>query len=98
MLQARAGVAMLAELPPAPQINEFMLGRWEAEDDLAMVARALPHLKKLTIYGFNAARQVDLTPLRGMADLDITIHQAAEVLGTEHFPPGTITRRPRPRT
>ncbi|MFF5001926.1 NACHT domain-containing protein [Streptomyces phaeochromogenes] len=98
MLQARAGVATLAEIPPAPQINELLLGRWEAEDDLAMVARALPQLKKLTIYCFHAPRQVDLTPLRGMADLAITIHQADEVLGTEHFPPGAITRKPRPRT
>ncbi|MFI6338291.1 NACHT domain-containing protein [Streptomyces sp. NPDC050535] len=98
MLQAGAGLSMLAELPPAPQIEELWLGPWEAEDDLATVARALPNLKKLTINCYEDHRQVDLTPLRGMADLTITIHRADEVLGTEHFPPGTITRKPRPRT
>lgn len=98
MLQVRAGLPMLADLPPTPQINELWLGNWEAEDDLATVARALPNLKKLTITCYGGPWQVDLTPLRGMADLSITIHRADEVLGTEHFPPGAITRKPRPRT
>ena len=98
MLQVRAGLFMLAELPPTPQINELWLGSWEAEDDLATVSMALPNLKKLTINCYDKHWQVDLTPLRGMADLSITIHRADEVLGTEHFPPGAITRKPRPRT
>ncbi|MGW0656070.1 NACHT domain-containing protein [Streptomyces umbrinus] len=98
VLQLRAGLSMLAELPPAPQINALWLGNWEAEDDLAMAARALPNLKRLTIGCDDASQQVDLTPLRGMDDLAITIHQADEILGTEHFPPGAITRVPRPRT
>ncbi|WP_406353074.1 NACHT domain-containing protein [Streptomyces sp. NBC_00658] len=98
MLQVDAGLPMLAALPPAPQIEEFWLGPWKAEDDLATVARSLPNLKKLTINCYDDHRQVDLTPLRGMADLTITIHRADEVLGAEHFPPGAITRKPRPRT
>ncbi|MFI6278645.1 NACHT domain-containing protein [Streptomyces sp. NPDC050988] len=98
MLQVGAGLSMLAELPPAPQIEEFWLGTWEAEDDLATVARALPNLKKLMINCYDKHRQVDLTPLRGMAELAITIHRADEVLGTEHFPPGAVVRKPRPRT
>lgn len=98
MLQNRAGLSMLAELPSAPQIDELWLGTWKTEDDLAMAARALPNLKKLTISCHDNHRQVDLTPLRGMADLAINIHRADEVLGAEHFPPGAITRKPRPRT
>ncbi|MGX1909551.1 NACHT domain-containing protein [Streptomyces phaeochromogenes] len=98
MLQVRADPSMLAELPPTPQIEELWLGNWDADDDLATAARALPNLKKLTINCYDKRRQVDLTPLRGMADLSITINRADEVLGAEHFPPGTITRKPRPRT
>ncbi|MFD3312517.1 NACHT domain-containing protein [Streptomyces sp. NPDC058694] len=98
VLQLRAGLSMLAELPPAPQIEELWLGGSEAEDDLAMAARALPNLKKLTIFCYRNPRRVDLTPLRGMADLAIIINRPGEVLGTEHFPPGAITRKPRPRT
>ncbi|MEW2268134.1 NACHT domain-containing protein [Streptomyces sp. NPDC047868] len=96
MLQVSAGLSMLADLPPTQQIEEFWLGYWNADDDLAIVARALPNLKKLTISCYKH-RQVDLTPLRGMADLSITINRADEVLGTEHFPLGAVIRKPRPR-
>ncbi|PSM44578.1 hypothetical protein C6Y14_05690 [Streptomyces dioscori] len=98
MLQAGAGLSMFAELPPTPQINKLWLGKWRAEDDLATAARALPNLKQLTINCYDESRRVDLAPLRGMADLTINIHRAEDVLGTEHFPPGAITRYPRPRT
>ncbi|MGW3649754.1 hypothetical protein [Streptomyces sp. NPDC000878] len=97
-LQGRASLSMLAKFPPAPHIEEFHLASWDAGDDLATVARALPGIKKLTITCYGKHRQVDLTPLRDMTDLAITIHQADEVLGAEHFPPGAVTRKPRPRS
>ncbi|MGY1498655.1 NACHT domain-containing protein [Streptomyces sp. QTS52] len=98
VFQAGASLSMLAELPSAPQIEEFWLGLWQAGDDLGAVARALPKLKKLTINCFDEHRQVDVSPLIGMPDLAINIHRADEVLGVEQFPPGTVKRSPRPRS
>ncbi|WP_253911671.1 NACHT domain-containing protein [Streptomyces sp. CNQ-509] len=43
-------------------------------------------------------REVDLTPLRNMADLTkFVIRKATTVRGVEHFSEGTVTRYPRPR-
>ncbi|WP_051854515.1 NACHT domain-containing protein [Streptomyces sp. NRRL B-1347] len=98
MLQLGASVDMLEGLPPSPHIRSLMLNCRDGFQDLARVRRALPNLTTLEIHSWNEHRQVDLTPLHGMPDLTVTIHDADEVLGTEPFPPGAITRYPRPRT
>ncbi|MEU7682763.1 NACHT domain-containing protein [Streptomyces spectabilis] len=98
MLQLEAGMAMLEQLPPAPQIRSLMLNCSDGVGDLARVRSALPNLTTLEIYCWNEHRKVDLTPLRGMPDLTVTLHNAEEVTGAEHFPPGAVTRYPRPRT
>ncbi len=97
MLQTSSGLEMLAQLPPAPQIRSLMLNGAEGVDDLARVRTALPSLTTLEIHCWDKYRQVDLTPLRDMPDLTVTLHDADEVVGAEHFPPGAITRYPRPR-
>ncbi|MCI3928778.1 NACHT domain-containing protein [Streptomyces sp. AN091965] len=98
MLQTESGLAMLAQLPPSPQIRSLMLNGAEGVDDLACVRTALPNLTTLEIHCWNRHCNVDLTALRGMPDLTVTIDDADEVIGTEHFPPGAVTRYPRPRT
>jgi hypothetical protein len=92
-----ADLSMLERLPRAPQINELWLSKWSTGDDLALVRAKLPNLTALTIWAHGSCRRVDLAPLRGMPGLAIRIHQAQDVLGAEHFPPGNITRKPRPR-
>ncbi|MEV0439500.1 NACHT domain-containing protein [Streptomyces spectabilis] len=98
MLQLDASVAMFAESPPSPQVRSLMLNCGDGFEDLARVRRALPGLKDLEIHCWKEHHPVDLTPLHGMPDLTVTIHDAHEVIGEEHFPPGAVTRYPRPRT
>lgn len=97
ILQIDAGLCMLEDFPPSPHIKKLWLDRWHENDSLTIVRRALPGLKKLDINCYPYRQQVDLTPLSDMPDLTITIRNAHQVLGTEHFPPCTITRKPRPR-
>ncbi|MFD5114253.1 NACHT domain-containing protein [Streptomyces sp. NPDC058391] len=89
---------ILEQLPPAPQIRELWLRPWRNGDELELVRARLPHLQALTINCHSKGSPVDLTPLRGMPDLSIHVIGAPEILGQEHFPPGAITRTPRPRT
>ncbi|WP_405945421.1 NACHT domain-containing protein [Streptomyces prunicolor] len=98
VLPVGPGLSMFEQFPPAPQIEELHLGTWTEGDDLALIRRTLPRLKRLSIRCYGGHRHVGLTPLRGMPDLTIHISGATEVLGTEHFPPEAITRSPRPRT
>ncbi|WP_405575605.1 hypothetical protein OG317_36785 [Streptomyces sp. NBC_01167] len=92
-------MSLFEQLPPTPQIRDLYLGTWTVDSDLTLARTALPRLEKLTIACHGAHRLVDLTPLIGMPDLtSITIRSAHEIVGTENFPPGTITRTPRPRT
>lgn len=97
VLQLDAGLFMLEDFTPAPQIKTLWLGKWDKKDELSLVRRALPGLTKLDVRCYPEGGQVDLTPLRGMPDLTITVTDAREVLGTEHFPPEAVTRWPRPR-
>lgn len=96
-LQAEVGLSVLEEFPLIPQLRSLLLGNWEEGDDLSVVRRKFPFLTKLEISCWGKRKEVDVTPLRGMADLAIHITRAHEVHGTEHFPSGAITRRPRPR-
>ncbi|MFF3401909.1 NACHT domain-containing protein [Streptomyces sp. NPDC002659] len=99
VLQLDAKLSMLEQLPPTPQIRDLYLGTWREESDLTRARTALPRLEKLTISCYGEHRLVDLTPLSGMPDLNtVNIRGANQVLGTENFPPGVITRTPRPRT
>lgn len=88
---------MLEDFPLTPQLRSLLLGKWDEGDDLSVVRRKFPFLTKLEISCWGKRKEVDVTPLRGMADLAIHITRAHEVHGTEHFPSGAITRRPRPR-
>ncbi|MEU1125599.1 NACHT domain-containing protein [Streptomyces sp. NPDC005899] len=97
ILTDSAGLSMIEELPPAPQITELWLGTWDRDDDLTLVPAKLPNLQVLTISTYGACRRVDLTPLRGMPGLKIHIHAATEVIGAEYFPPSSVIRKPRPR-
>ncbi|WP_405535181.1 NACHT domain-containing protein [Streptomyces sp. NBC_00075] len=97
ILLDNADLSMLKQLPQVPQITELWLSKWSTDDDLALVRNKLPNLTSLTIWAHGACRRVDLTPLRGMSGLAIRIHEADEILGAEHFPPGNVTRTPRPR-
>lgn len=97
VLMVDAGLFMLEEIPTSPQITELYLGRWRIGDDLSLVRTKFPGLQELTIWAYLDSRRVDLTPLRGMPDLRIRIHEATEVIGAEHFPPENIARVPRPR-
>jgi len=96
LLQRDASLSMLDQLPPTPQIRNLYLSPWREEDDLTLVRATLPRLQKLSLSC--TGQRVDLTPLRHMPDLTIHVSGATEVLGTEHFPPGAVTRVPRPRT
>ena len=84
--------------PPTPQIHSLYLTTWREEDDLTLVRTTLPGLQNLSLFCYGQNQRVDLTPLRGVPDLTIRVYGATEVLGTEHFPPGAVTRVPRPRT
>jgi transcriptional regulator with XRE-family HTH domain len=97
-LQLHASLSMLEQLPPTPQIHSLYLTTWREEDDLTLVRTTLPGLQKLSLSCYGQNQRVDLTPLRGVPDLTIRVYGATEVLGTEHFPPGAVTRVPRPRT
>ncbi|MFD5506815.1 NACHT domain-containing protein [Streptomyces sp. NPDC127051] len=97
VLMADAGLFMLEQIPTCPQITELYLGRWRTGDDLSLVRTKFPGLQELTIWAYLDSRRVDLTPLHGMPDLRIRIHEATEVVGAEHFPPQSVARVPRPR-
>ncbi|WP_326582128.1 NACHT domain-containing protein [Streptomyces sp. NBC_00481] len=96
-LIGNASISMLAELPSIPQVRELFLGLLRDEDDLALVCRKLPNLQRLTLWCSRRTTPVDLTPLSGMKDLSITLHEAPGVLGVERLPAGSVTRSPRPR-
>ncbi|MET9554518.1 NACHT domain-containing protein [Streptomyces sp. NPDC006645] len=85
----------IVRLPPLPQIRQLWLP-WEG-GDLTLVRERLPRLQTLHISCYGKSRIVDLTPLRGMRDLTLHIDGAADVFGAEFFPPGSVTRTPRPR-
>lgn len=84
-----AGLFLLEQLPPTPQITKLGLNKWNSADDLALVRDKLPQLEKLTIWAFGKCGSVDLTPLRDMPGLDTRVCEADEVLGAEHFPLAT---------
>ncbi|MFD9903961.1 NACHT domain-containing protein [Streptomyces sp. NPDC059063] len=94
MLQVGASVSMLADLPPSPRIRRLFLGGDAGVGDLSHVRRALPRLTALEVACWGHDRRIDLTPLRGMPDLTITLREVPGAIGTEHFPPGAIIRNP----
>ncbi|MEW2529604.1 hypothetical protein [Streptomyces sp. NPDC047071] len=61
MLQTESGLALLAQLPPSPQIRSLMLNGPEGVDDLACVRTALPHLTTLEIHCWDKYRQAELS-------------------------------------
>ncbi|WP_407562922.1 NACHT domain-containing protein [Streptomyces sp. 184] len=97
-LQHEAHLAMLRCLPPIPTLRSLHLVSQRTPSNLSRLPTRFPGLTDLSI-SCSKQREVDLTPLRGMPDLtSISIHRATAVKGTEHFPEGTVTRTPRPRT
>ncbi|MFW6690634.1 NACHT domain-containing protein [Streptomyces sp. MAR4 CNX-425] len=99
VLQLDARLSMLALLPPSPQVRILRLYSWRPGDDLDLVRTRLPGLTALSISCHADHRHIDLTPLRGMTGLtSISLDKATSVTGAEHFPEGTVTRTPRPRT
>ncbi|AZM50276.1 hypothetical protein DMB38_34870 [Streptomyces sp. WAC 06738] len=97
-LQLDADLRMLALLPPSPQVRQLHVYSQPGDIDLSRVPVALPGLTTLIVSCQRNHREVDLTPMRNMADLTkIVIQKATTVRGVEHFPEGTVTRYPRPR-
>ncbi|WP_369377069.1 NACHT domain-containing NTPase [Streptomyces sp. cg36] len=98
LVQLDALPSMLGQLPPMPQVRDLFLGSRREEADLVMVRTVFPELERLTISCHGERRRVDLNPLRGMSSLAaVRIRDADEVLGTDDFPPGTVSLNPRPR-
>ncbi|MEO3844252.1 NACHT domain-containing protein [Streptomyces sp. B22F1] len=97
-LQLEASLRMLALLPPSPQVRQLHVYSQPGDIDLSPVPVALPGLTTLIVMCHRNHREVDLTPLRNMADLTkFVIRKATTVRGVEHFSEGTVTRYPRPR-
>jgi hypothetical protein len=97
VFQDSATLSILEDLPPLTQVREFFLGSLRDEDDLSLVGRKLPNINRLTIACHQRSAPVDLTPLRGMTDIAVLIYNATALLGTNNFPAGKISQRPRPR-
>ncbi|QMU73813.1 NACHT domain-containing protein [Streptacidiphilus sp. P02-A3a] len=99
----RAHRAVLAELPPVPQVERLQLALHPSERDhgfaLELVASKLPRLRSLSL-NCSDVHGIDLAPLGGLTDLAVLdLYQSAEQpKGAEYLPEVTINRTPRPRS
>ncbi|MFD5083411.1 NACHT domain-containing protein [Kitasatospora sp. NPDC058406] len=97
-LQGDSGISIGADFPIAPQVRFLFLGNYTGQDDLELFRSKFPRIQTLTIGCSGSHRTVDISQFRGIPDLAIRILGATEVLGAEHFPTGSVTRTPRPRS
>ncbi|WP_370422051.1 NACHT domain-containing protein [Streptomyces sp. QH1-20] len=91
-------VAALGACPPLPQVTHLFLNNPSSHADLTPVMDTFPNVRELSIYcRSDSDPTVDLTPLAGIEGLTVHITDAETVTGPHLFPPGAITRSPRPR-
>ncbi|MGI5531093.1 NACHT domain-containing protein [Streptomyces syringium] len=91
-------VSALGAFPPLPQVTQLILNNPSSHADLSPVMETFPNVRKLFIYcRSHSDPTVDLTPLAGIEGLTVHITDAETVTGLDLFPPGAITRFPRPR-
>ncbi|MFI1257617.1 NACHT domain-containing protein [Streptomyces netropsis] len=91
-------VRLLNASPPLPQVTWLTLNNPSRHGDLSPVMAAFPNVRKLSILcRSDSDPTVDLTPLVGIEGLTVHITDAETVTGLDLFPPGAVTRFPRPR-
>ncbi|MES4902958.1 MULTISPECIES: hypothetical protein [unclassified Streptomyces] len=89
----------LETLSPLPGVTELRLEGYSGGDDLPLLKRVFPGVRKLHILPQQERPpSMDLTPLADVEGLHISLANVGEVVGADLFPPGAITQSPRPRT
>ncbi|WP_241720671.1 NACHT domain-containing protein [Streptomyces lydicus] len=89
----------LAQATPAPGVTYLQLSPIDADTQLEWVPEIFPNLEDVFINCRSSLPDItDVTPLKRIKKLQISLTFANQVVGLDQFPPGTVHLYPRPRT
>ncbi|MGP4002878.1 hypothetical protein [Streptomyces sp. 8N706] len=89
-------ISRLALHPILPNVQRLAISSHQPGNSLLPLIEAFPGLQYLDLFCLTPAR-VDIAPLADVPGLTIHISYADHLTGAELFPPGHLTRTPRPR-
>lgn len=85
----------LSEAVPMPGISNLALSPQRSDTRLDLVPELFPNLERLSLYCRNWAP--DITPLRELKGLRLTLRVPGNVIGLTQFSPDKVSLVPRPR-
>jgi transcriptional regulator with XRE-family HTH domain/energy-coupling factor transporter ATP-binding protein EcfA2 len=89
----------LAQATPMPNVTYLHLSPLDADAQLHLVPDVFPNLQSIFVNCRASLPDItDITPLKRIKGLQVSLHYADSVVGLEKFAPDTIRLYPRPRT
>ncbi|WP_338704075.1 NACHT domain-containing protein (plasmid) [Streptomyces sp. Q6] len=89
----------LAQAAPIPNVKYLQLSPIDTDAQLHLIPDTFPNLKRILV---NCRRSLpditDITPLKRIKGLQVSLNYADTVLGLEEFDPDSVHLYPRPRT
>ncbi|MFC6064322.1 NACHT domain-containing protein [Streptomyces ochraceiscleroticus] len=88
----------LAQASPMPNVTYLQLSPLDADAQLQLVPDIFPNLKRLSVNCRASLPDItDITPLKRIEGLQVSLHHADSIVGLEEFNPDTVRLYPRPR-
>ncbi|MGA4980101.1 NACHT domain-containing protein [Streptomyces cinereoruber] len=88
----------LGQAEPLPSVTYLHLSPFDTDTQMHLVADKFPNLESIVINCRNSLPEItDVTPLRSIEGVKISLNYAKEVAGLEGFNPDDIAIYPRPR-
>lgn len=87
--------AHLLNAPSMSNVKYLWVNPYQSKNFLERIPDVFPHLETLSLLARGST--VDLTPLRRMNGVQITVSHAASVIGLDKLDPSLVTLYPRPR-
>ncbi|MFF7705592.1 hypothetical protein [Streptomyces lydicus] len=89
----------LAQAAPMHSVKHLELSPIDSDAQLSLIADAFPNLESVSVNCRASLHDItDITPLRGIKGLQVSLSYADTVVGLEKFNSGTVHLYPRPRT
>ncbi|MEU9112772.1 hypothetical protein AB0D04_13480 [Streptomyces sp. NPDC048483] len=89
----------LAQAAPMHSVKHLQLSPIDSDAQLSLIADTFPNLESISVNCRASLPDItDITPLRRIKGLQVTLNYADTVVGLEEFNSGTVHLYPRPRT
>ncbi|MGP3938419.1 NACHT domain-containing protein [Streptomyces sp. 6N106] len=89
----------LAQATPMPNVTYLQLSLLDADAQLHLVPEIFPNLKTIFVNCRASLPDIiDITPLKRIESLQVSLRYADSIVGLEEFDPETVRLYPRPRT